>query len=149
MSDRSRKRNHLRWVGGLLFSFSLAASGWLHIQLHSIKKKAKKSFSCFCWWRTKPSSSSSTGSCSLLECHLTSPPIISASLCRAQSLLYGSKSHQKGSVVFRRRVPFVESRIFAPVAIKKHHMVTESNIHNCYGLLNLTKKKKDINAHKC
>lgn len=41
MSDRIRNRNHLRWVGALYFSFSLAASGWLHLRLHGIKKNKK------------------------------------------------------------------------------------------------------------
>lgn len=149
MSDRIRNRNHLRWVGASYFSFSLAASGWLHLRLHGIKKK-KKIFSCFFWWRTKPSASSSTRQLhplgvSARRSSRYSPhslPIISASLCRARSLLYISKI----SCVSKACVLW-ESRIFASAVMEKHHMVTESNIHNCYCLLILT--KKDTNACKC
>lgn len=67
-SWQEQKRKTLMKVeGGLYFSFSFAASGWLHLWLHVIKKKQKKqSFSHFCWLRTKPSSSSSIRQLQLL-----------------------------------------------------------------------------------
>lgn len=113
---------------GLCFSFSLAASGWLHLRLQGTKMMKNKAFFFFIHQEAAASWRVSCKVILLLPPHFSTNHISTFMLCSITTAPFPKPPEGISCVL--KACALLESRIFAPAAMEEHHMVTESNIRN-------------------